>query len=182
VGADRGRPLPPRTRRQHRPRLCPPRAPARARPGPTQGGAPVRQGRQLASGSLPPPSPPLKARERLTERERRRLCALFEREPPIAEAWAQGDVPLDLPCPRPRRAERRLDHFLAAVERAQLPAFTAFADGVQLWRAELLAYFDEPTTNGYAEGIINKVKPIKRRADALPSFGGFRHRVLLACP
>jgi Transposase len=29
----------------------------------------------------------LKARERLTERERRRLIALFEREPMIAEAW-----------------------------------------------------------------------------------------------
>jgi hypothetical protein len=25
---------------------------------------------------------------------------------------------------------------------------------------ELLAYFDEPTTNGYAEGVINKVKLI----------------------
>jgi transposase len=36
------------------------------------------------------------------------------------------------------------------VDRAQLPAFTAFADGVVLWRAELLAYFDESTTNGYA--------------------------------
>jgi transposase len=29
----------------------------------------------------------LKARQRLTERERRRLIALFEREPTIAEAW-----------------------------------------------------------------------------------------------
>jgi transposase len=79
-------------------------------------------------------------------------------------------------------AERRLDHFLAAVERAQLPAFTAFADGVRLWRAaELLAYFDEPTTNGHAEGVINKIKVIKRRAYGLPNFDGFRARVLLAC-
>jgi len=52
---------------------------------------------------------------------------------------------------------------------------------VRLWRAELLAYFDEPTTNGYAEGVINKVKVIKRRAYGLPTFDGFRHRVLLAC-
>jgi hypothetical protein len=27
------------------------------------------------------------ARERLSARERRRLCALFERDPMIAEAW-----------------------------------------------------------------------------------------------
>jgi hypothetical protein len=31
-------------------------------------------------------------------------------------------------------AERRLDHFLAAVERAQIPSFNAFADGVRQWR------------------------------------------------
>jgi hypothetical protein len=29
----------------------------------------------------------LKASERLTERDRRRLCALFERDPILAEAW-----------------------------------------------------------------------------------------------
>jgi transposase len=45
----------------------------------------------------------------------------------------------------------------------------------------LLAYFDEPTTNGYAEGSINKVKVIKRRAYGLPTFAGFCDRVLLAC-
>jgi transposase len=124
----------------------------------------------------------LKARERLTERERRRLCALFEREPLIAEAWALKEAFRSIYRAADRReAERRLDHFLGAVERAHLPAFAAFADCVRLWRQELLAYFDEQTTNGYAEGVINKVKVIKRRAYGLPSFDGFRERVLLAC-
>jgi transposase len=124
----------------------------------------------------------LKARERLTEREQRRLCQLFEHEPLIAEAWALKEAFRSIYRAEDRdEAEHRLDHFLAAVERAQLPAFTAFAEGIRLWRAELLAYFDDPTTNGYAEGVINKVKVIKRRAYGLPSFDGFRERVLLAC-
>ena len=124
----------------------------------------------------------LKASERLSEPERRRLCELFEREPLIAEAWGLKEAFRSIyKAPDRREAERRLDRFLHAVERAQLPAFTAFAEGVRLWRAELLAYFDEPTTNGYAEGVINKVKVIKRRAYGLPSFDGFRKRVLLAC-
>ncbi len=46
---------------------------------------------------------------------------------------------------------------------------------------ELLAYFQEPTPNGYAEGIINKVKVIKRRAYGLQTFSGFRKRVVTAC-
>jgi transposase len=110
------------------------------------------------------------ARERLTERERRRLCALFEREPLIAEAWALKQAFRSIyHAPDRHQAERRLDRFLAAVERAQLAAFTALADGVRLWRAEPLAYLDEPTTNRYAEGVINKIKPIKRRAHGRPA-------------
>ena len=124
----------------------------------------------------------LKANERLTERERRRLIALFEREPLIADAWGLKEAFRAIyRAPDRDEAERRLERFLGAVDRAQLPAFSAFADGVRLWRSELLAYFDEPTTNGYAEGVINKVKVIKRRAYGLPSFEGFRERVLLAC-
>jgi transposase len=124
----------------------------------------------------------LKARERLSERERRRLIALFEREPLIAEAWALKETFRAIyRAPDRSEAERRLERFLAAVERAQLPAFNAFADGVRLWREKQLAYFDEPTSNGYAEGVINKLKVIKRRAYGLPTFDGFRQRVLLAC-
>jgi Transposase len=45
----------------------------------------------------------------------------------------------------------------------------------------MVANFDEPTTNGYAEGVINEVKVIKRRAYGLPSFGAFRERAP-TCP
>jgi transposase len=50
----------------------------------------------------------------------------------------------------------------SAVERAQIPSFTAFADGIRLWHQEILAYFDEPTSNGYADGVINKVKKLSQ--------------------
>jgi transposase len=84
-------------------------------------------------------------------------------------------------APDRQQAEARLDFFLGAVDREVLPAFTSFAIGVRQWRTELLAYFDEPTTNGYAEGVINKVTVITRCAYGLPSFASFRHRVLVAC-
>lgn len=78
-------------------------------------------------------------------------------------------------------AQQRLDTFYLAVDHAGLPAFDAFAKGIRSWQQELLAYFEEPTTNGYAEGVINKVKVIKRRANGLPTFTGFRNRVVIAC-
>jgi len=124
----------------------------------------------------------LKARERLSERERLKLSELFACDPLVAEAWGLKEAFRAVySAPDRGEAERRLERFFGAVERAQLPAFTAFAAGVRKWREELLAYFDEPATNGYAEGVINKVKVIKRRAYGIPSFDAFRERVLLAC-
>jgi transposase len=124
----------------------------------------------------------LKAHERLTEHERQRLCELFQRDPLIAEAWGLKEAFRDVYRATDHHdAELRLEAFLAAVDRAALPAFDAFAKGIRSWREELLAYFDEPTTNGYAEGVINKVKVIKRRAYGIPTFTAFRHRVLIAC-
>jgi len=124
----------------------------------------------------------LKARERLSDRERRRLSELFERDPVIAEAWGLKEAFRDIYLAANRQqGEQRLARFLAAVDRAALPAFDAFAKGIRQWRAELLALFAEPTTNGYAEGAINKVKVNKRRAYGLPTFTSFRARVLLAC-
>jgi transposase len=111
----------------------------------------------------------LKARERLTSRDRRRLATLFTRDPVIAEAWGLKEAFRHIYQAADRdEAEQRLDTFLAAVDRAALPEFDSFAKGLRQWRTELLAYFDEPTTNGYAEGVINKVKVIKRRAYGCP--------------
>jgi transposase len=124
----------------------------------------------------------LKASERLTRRERRQLCELFERDPLLAEAWGLKEAFRRIYRASTRdQAERRLDSFLAAVDQAGFASFDALAKGIRLWRSELLAYFEEPTTNGYAEGVINKVKVIKRRAYGLPTFTGFRQRVVIAC-
>jgi transposase len=74
----------------------------------------------------------LKARERLTERDRRRLCELFSRDPILAEAWGLKEAFRAVYRATSRReAEQQLDHFLAAVDRSRLPAFQAFAEGIR---------------------------------------------------
>jgi transposase len=124
----------------------------------------------------------LNASERLNQRDRQRLCDLFSRDPLLAEAWGLKEAFWHVyragTC---TDAEQRLNAFLVSVDRADLRFFDAFAQGIRAWREELLGYFQEPTTNGYAEGVINKVKVIKRRAYGLPTFAGFRKRVVTAC-
>lgn len=124
----------------------------------------------------------LKARERLAWQERETLAELFRAEPELGVAWLLKEAFRAIYRARDRtEAERRLERFLAAVERAAIPSFQAFAGGVRDWRDELLAYFETPASNGYAEGVTNKIKVIKRRAYGLPSFHGLRNRVLVAC-
>jgi transposase len=100
----------------------------------------------------------------------------------IAEAWGLKETLRAVYAADDRAsAERALTHFFAAVERSGVRPFESYAKGITPWREEILAYFDNPASNGYAEGVINKVKVIKRRAYGLPSFQGFRERILLAC-
>lgn len=47
------------------------------------------------------------------------------------------------------------------------------------WIDEILAYFDNRTTQGIVEGINQKIKLIKRRAFGLTNFESFRRRILL---
>ncbi len=50
---------------------------------------------------------------------------------------------------------------------------------ISRWIDEILAYFDNRTTQGAVEGINQKIKLIKRRAFGLKNFDSFRRRVLL---
>jgi transposase len=65
-------------------------------------------------------------------------------------------------------AELRLSRFLAAVERSRIEPFMAFADGIRQWRTELLAYFDEPTTNGYAAASSTRSRSSSAAPTAYP--------------
>jgi Transposase len=118
------------------PRSTPPSASTNASTGGASRSAPDAADRAPAGAkSLPLPPPPAQGQGGLSEGERSRLCVLFEREPLIAEAWALKEAFRSIyRAPHQREAERRLDHLLSAVERAGLPAFSAFADGVRLRR------------------------------------------------
>jgi transposase len=167
---------------------------ARRRPGARHGARGAPAGSEaaqderppLAAGEPPrahlPPAPPAAEGQRAAHRARAAQALRAVRAAPERRGLGLKEGFRSIYKATERlEAERRLDAFLAAVERAALPAFEAFANGLRPRRAELLADFDEQVTNGYAEGVTNKVKVIKRRAYGMPSFESFRRRVLLAC-
>jgi transposase len=83
----------------------------------------------------------------------------------------------------PDRAEatRRLHRWFDHVATSELAPFNKIAGEMRAWESEILAHFDSRLTNGYAEGITNKIKVIKRNGYGFTNFDNFRRRVLVAC-
>ena len=101
----------------------------------------------------------LRGSERLTEPQRARLSELFAQDPAIAEAWALKEALRSVYAASSQpEATARLERFFAAVSGSGCQPFEAYAKGMASSREEILAYFDQPASNGYAEGVINKVE------------------------
>lgn len=59
-----------------------------------------------------------------------------------------------------------------------LPEFQACTKTFLNWQDEFLNSFEYPFSNGYTEGVNNKIKVIKRNAFGVKSFKRFRNRIL----
>lgn len=59
-----------------------------------------------------------------------------------------------------------------------LPEFQACTKTFINWQDEILNSFEYPFTNGFTEGVNNKIKVIKRNAFGVKNFKRFRNRIL----
>jgi len=62
--------------------------------------------------------------------------------------------------------------------RNELPEFIACFNTYTNWQKEILNSFNCPYTNGYTEGVNNKIKVLKRNAFGVRNFERFRNRIL----
>lgn len=77
-------------------------------------------------------------------------------------------------------ARKRLGvwNMMAQGYRKELPEFIVCFNTYTNWQKEILNSFDCPYTNGYTEGVNNKIKVIKRNAFGIRNFNRFRNRIL----
>jgi transposase len=59
--------------------------------------------------------------------------------------------------------------------------FDTFIVTLSNWREQILNYFDDKVTNGFVEGMNNKIKVLKRKAYGILNFEHFRIRILDEC-
>ena len=77
-------------------------------------------------------------------------------------------------------ALRRLDFWLDACDRLELPEFKSCRKTLLNWKPYILNAFDFRLSNGFTEGCNNAIKTLKRVAFGFRNFRSFRARILLS--
>jgi transposase len=120
-----------------------------------------------------------KRRSTLAGDERDQLFNLFADQPEIGVAWWLKEAFAAIyEAPDRADAERRLELWEHHVATAGIKEIADCWRNLQRWREEILAYLDDPQTNGYAEGVTNKIKVMKRRAYGYRNRDRYRRKIL----
>ncbi|MED1420673.1 transposase, partial [Bacillus smithii] len=75
-------------------------------------------------------------------------------------------------------AKRNLEHLYKVIERSGLEEYQYMKRTFKNWEKEILNSFLFPYTNGFIEGINNKIKVIKRMSYSIRNFKRLRNKVL----
>ncbi|MFZ5975338.1 MAG: ISL3 family transposase [Bacillota bacterium] len=77
-------------------------------------------------------------------------------------------------------ADTRLKEFLILANFLAVPEYGPCVRMLSNWKEYILNAFDHPYSNGYTEGVNNKIKVLKRVAFGFRNFENFRKRIFLA--
>jgi transposase len=75
-------------------------------------------------------------------------------------------------------ARTALSHWIMTAQNSGLSRFVACGNTMVRWSKGILNSFDCPYTNGFTEGVNNKIKVLKRNAYGYHNFTRFRNRIL----
>lgn len=120
-------------------------------------------------------------REKMSEKERAQLEELFTISKSLKEAYEFKEAFMEW-YDRPKRraeAESELCHLYQWLRR--IPHLKRFSWALTKWWDEILNYFALTYSNGFTEGMNNKIKTLKRQAYGFRNFERFRVRILNEC-
>lgn len=121
--------------------------------------------------------------EDLTQEEQEKLNMVYETSPELKQAhilkedfrrmFEEED--------NKENASKALEDWLNRVVESGLKGLEKFLTTLSNWKDSILNYFNGKVTNGFVEGMNNKIKLIKRKGFGFTNHKHFRYRVLDVC-
>lgn len=119
--------------------------------------------------------------ESLTDEDHEKLIELFKLSPALEKAWELKEEFRDvLQMNKLKPAKKALEAWYKRVEDSNLSPFLKAKKTVENWSTELLNFFETKITNGFAEGLNNKIKLIKRTGFGVTNLESLKNRILLS--
>jgi transposase len=119
----------------------------------------------------------LRKAESLSSEEQVKLSRLFSLYPELAVAWRLKESMREwYKSSSGTEAEASLHHWAEPVRETELKEFGIGLPMFKNWRTEILNYFDHRVTNGFVEGMNNRIKVIKRMAYGYRNIDNLRRR------
>lgn len=123
----------------------------------------------------------LMAGEDLDDDSHQRLIEIFKLSPALEKAWELKEQFRDLlQIPDVKESIEALNHWYEKVSQAKLNLFYTAKRTVKNWEENVINYFKTRITNGFAEGLNNKIKLIKRIGYGVPKVENLKRRVFLS--
>ena len=120
-------------------------------------------------------------RDRLSDEDRAAVDVMLRFSDRLVQAYALKEAFYHfMDAPDRLAASQRLDFWLDACDRLDLPEFESCRKTLVNWRPYILNAFDFCLSNGFTEGCNNAIKTLKRVAFGFRSFRSFRARILLS--
>ncbi|MCK4257340.1 MAG: transposase [Halanaerobiales bacterium] len=116
-----------------------------------------------------------KAGEELTDKEHQRLLKLFELSPILEKAWELKEEFRDfLQLGDIQESKDALQTWYNRISESKLTFFIKAKRTIKTWEDNILNYFNNKVTNGFTEGINNKIKLVKRIGYGVPNIMNLR--------
>ncbi|SIQ23230.1 ISL3 family transposase [Halanaerobium kushneri] len=123
----------------------------------------------------------LMAGEDLDDDGHQRLIEIFKLSPALEKAWELKEEFRDLlQIPDVKESIQALNHWYENVSQSKLSLFYRAKGTVKRWEQHIINYFKTRITNGFAEGLNNKIKLIKRIGYGVPKVENLKRRVYLS--
>jgi len=119
----------------------------------------------------------------LSTKERAKLADLYQTSPELKQLHQLKEAFRDIFETDQARdqAAQALATWIEKVRASGQKFLEDFLKTLDNWGDQILNYFNQRTSQGFVEGINNKIKLIKRRGYGYPNFDQFSQRILIEC-